>query len=130
MAPPETLELKMLKTTLLTTLVMAAVVGTGTPASAQPDPPAATTYSRAIRVSDLDLSSDEGARALVHRIRLTAARVCTRASGRVATDPLLSTSRDFRDCVQKATGQAVATLNHPMVNALYARDRKVQVAGY
>ena len=120
----------MFKTTLITTLAMAAVLGAGAPAHASPDPSDTTTYSRAVRVSDLDLSNEASARALIQRIRTTATHVCTRASGRVATDPLLWTSRNFRDCVQNASDRAVASVNQPMVTALYTGKPKIEVAGY
>ena len=119
----------MFKTTLVTTLVMAAVVGTGSPAYASPDP-STSTYSQSVRVSDLDASSEAGARALLHRIRVTAARVCSRAAGRVSTDSLLWTSRSYRDCVHGATSRAVATVDKPMVTALYNGSPQIQVAGY
>jgi UrcA family protein len=67
-----------------------------------------------VRYSDLDLTTQAGADTLYHRIRGAARQVC----GYEASS--FWGQRSFRNCVNGAVGNAVATVNSPLLTALHA----------
>ena len=72
--------------------------------------------TRSIKVgySDLDLTTQAGADTLYHRIRGAARQVCG-YDGSSFWD-----QRSFRNCFNGAVGNAVATVNNPLLTALSA----------
>ena len=107
----------MLSKTAFTTLFLFATFGIAfaQETSAKPVDPEAITYSRTVRYSDLDLSTEAGAKALLTRIRRAANLVCNGNDWRAP----MTRSYGFRSCVQAAQSKAVADVGSPMVTALY-----------
>ncbi len=104
----------MLTSQKITALSVAAALGFtayGQSATAQDsDAP-----SMKVRYADLNLTSEEGARALLQRIRHAARIVCDQQWGDPTEAAMLA-----RSCVADATRQAVAKANSPLVTALYS----------
>jgi UrcA family protein len=77
------------------------------------------TVTLRVPVGDLDLAQPSGADELLRRVRAAARRAC---GGEPAVSPLLLEERRmFRACTDRAVGQAVASLDAPMVNQRYAQ---------
>jgi UrcA family protein len=74
-----------------------------------------TTLSKTVRYSDLDISSEAGARSLLSRIRRAANYVCS------GGDWVIQMNRGaaFQACVQRSSSRAVAELGNPVVTAMY-----------
>lgn len=93
-------------------LLMSGVVGAATFAFAVPAHaqlyPATETVSTTVKYADLDLSTVQGARTVLHRIRGAADKIC-------------DTGWNYDECVNGAVGDAVVRLNSPMVTALSGR---------
>lgn len=71
------------------------------------------TVSTIVRYGDLNIESPEGAHALLFRIKSAARRVCDpEPTSMVELD-------DWRTCMAKATEDAVARTNSPMVTAAF-----------
>lgn len=104
----------------LTVALVSALAG-GTAAASASDTPS----SRVVRVSDLNLSTPEGADVALQRIRRAAQYVC----GDGSNAHILWTSRSYRSCVQQASGRAIADLGNPMVTARGNGSKPVQIAG-
>jgi UrcA family protein len=68
-----------------------------------------------VRVGDLNLQHQDGAKVALRRIKSAATSFC---GGEVNTP--LELSRSFRSCRQAMTGKAVEQLDAPLVTALYA----------
>jgi UrcA family protein len=66
-----------------------------------------------VRVGDLNTKGHEGAEIALRRIKTAANQFC----GPKTRD--LTLSQEQRRCVKQMTGKAVASLNAPMVTALY-----------
>ena len=90
------------------------------PASAETAPQAArVTYS------DLDLSTEAGARALLHRIDIAARSAC----GTDIRSPLFPrASANYRECVSGAVDTAVRQIDAPLVAALNKSQAGVSLA--
>jgi UrcA family protein len=69
-----------------------------------------------VRIGDLNVRSDAGAKAALARIHSAAASFC---GGETARD--LATIAQQRACVHRMTGKAVDTLGAPKVSALSGR---------
>jgi UrcA family protein len=64
------------------------------------------------------LSTDQGARALYHRLEAAAQRVCP------LSDASLFVSREVRECREQAVARAVFKINHPNLVAVYTSSSK------
>ena len=107
--------------TLLTTVVFIAFAGfagstVAAPAASNPD-----QMSVAVRIGDLNLGAQPGAAVALRRIHNAARSIC----GQAPDIKDLDRAADYRDCMAASMGPAVASLNNPMVTALYAgRDER------
>jgi len=71
----------------------------------------------AIRISDLNLDTEQGARTLIRRIAAKAGDLCAQTDS-----PLVRGAEQARRaCVAKAIATSVAKVNSPAVTAEYAR---------
>ncbi|HEY0650014.1 UrcA family protein [Phenylobacterium sp.] len=113
---------KSLRTTFALALALGSVVTAGG-AIASPSP---DTYSRTVRVADLDLSSERGAEIALRRIRKAAQYVC--GDGPAHSSHVLRTTPSYRSCIRQASGNAVRDLGNPMVTARYSGGKSVQIA--
>jgi len=115
-----------MKTTVISLFAATAIAAgyaTHAAADVQTSP---DTQARKVGYSDLNLSTAQGAGALLHRIRRAAALVCS------AGDPSPMqqwTSRGYRKCVRQASDRAVADVHSPMVTAIYSAGREIKIAG-
>lgn len=89
-------------------------------------PPTTPRYERGqeptevgVRYDDLDLSTEEGARTFLSRLRQAASRAC---GGRPDAREIKEMQR-FRKCVADEMDRVVALLNQPTVTAVYQRER-------
>jgi UrcA family protein len=105
----------MLNKSAFTTLLIAVTFGMAFAQSVAAEPASSHTISKTVRVSDLDVSSEPGAQALLGRIRRAAIYVCSGGDWRVQ----LYRANGFRTCVDEASGRAVADLGNPTVTAMY-----------
>jgi len=71
--------------------------------------------SMKVRYADLNLATEDGARALLQRIRHAARLVCDQQWGDSTEAAMLS-----RSCFADSTRQAVAKVNSPLVTAFYS----------
>jgi len=101
-------------------------LGLSQPAAAQTPTTASSNSSKAVRYDDLDLSQEAGARQLLIRVHQAARDVCMR--GYETWRPYLNNHPSVRNCVIAASNRAVASLNNPMVTALYEGWSPVQIA--
>lgn len=102
----------MTQTAMIATALSLAL--TSTAAWAQPSAPFhrdPALNSRAIRVSDLDLTSVAGARRLANRIKAAAQDVCESDS------VLANATPAFHHCIEDTIAQAAARVDSPLVNA-------------
>ena len=67
-----------------------------------------------VRIGDLNVHEEPGARAALRRIKFAADNFCGAISGP------LSVTRASKECRKEMTDKAVAKLDAPMVTALYA----------
>ncbi len=98
----------------ITTLLLGAVMAltlTTLPAAAADE---IVTKSQVVRFSDLNLSSDEGVRALYQRIRKAARQVCAQS-----TDWTQYERGGYRSCYFKAVNDAVDHVNRPALTAMH-----------
>jgi UrcA family protein len=102
--------------TLLTTVAFIACAGFAGGALAAPTASDPNTVSVSVAIGDLNLGDQAGAAAALHRIHNAARSICGEAPD--ARD--LDRAAIYRDCMAAAIGPAVASLNNPTVNALYA----------
>jgi UrcA family protein len=72
------------------------------------------TKSEVVRFGDLNLSSDEGIRALYKRLRNAARKVCSQANDSVHLE-----QRSLRACQDKAIADAVDKVNRPALTAMH-----------
>ena len=68
-----------------------------------------------VRIGDLNLHHEEGAKVALHRIKSAATRFC----GGEITSPL-EFANSVNSCRKDMTEKAVVQLNTPLVTALYA----------
>jgi UrcA family protein len=88
----------------------AFAAGTGTVSAGQPD----EVLTKTVYYGDLNLESQQGAKALYYRLRSAARQVCAPYE---SLD--LSLQSAWRSCVDYAMDGAVAKINKPMVSALH-----------
>jgi UrcA family protein len=101
--------------TLLTTVAFVVFTGCAgaslaAPAAANPD-----QVSVAVRFGDLNLAAQPGAAVALRRIHNAAQSIC----GPAPDIKDLERTADYRGCVAASMGPAVASLNNPLVTALY-----------
>jgi UrcA family protein len=94
-----------LRTVALASLVCALAAG---PAWSDPLPSVVVHYA------DLDLSTSAGATTLFHRIKGAAKGVCGTPGASIEEHIL------WRGCVDSAVGNAVASVNSPLLTAVYS----------
>jgi UrcA family protein len=102
----------MKKSLIALVLACAAVSAT---AQARPND-VLTTSQVEVFYGDLNLNNPAGAQMMLGRIKQAAIRVCG------GSKPSIHDMRDrrtFRDCVERATNDAVRQLNAPLVTALH-----------
>lgn len=86
---------------------------------AHADAPPQVTETAQVTYSDLDLSTEQGARALLKRIDIAAKAAC----GEETHSPLLPReSANIRACVNDAVDTTIAKLDSPMIAALRNTD--------
>lgn len=88
-------------------------------ASAELPPP-----QQEVNFSDLDLSKSQDAARLYRRLRTASAEVCDDFANRTSVRARLQ----YRECVNRALTNAVATVAHPALTALHAAKSEVQLA--
>ena len=71
--------------------------------------------SLVVHYADLDLTHEEGARALLGRLQHAARVVCNPATGERDLDRIAL----YRDCLREAMDRAVNDVHAPLVSALY-----------
>jgi UrcA family protein len=76
--------------------------------------------SEAVSYSDLNPSTDDGAKALLGRIRRAAKHVCSPAPSHNAN---VRDTNDYRSCRHGAVSVAVQDLNNPTVSRLYQASK-------
>lgn len=84
------------------------------------------TLSRTVKYGDLNIQNEEGAKALLRRIRAASNYVCT--GGWTDTSGVLHTSPSYRACMRQAQDEAVGKVNSPTVQALYNKRSSVRMA--
>src|SRR5262249_5436229 len=72
-------------------------------------------HKQTVNYGDLDLTNTQGAKILVKRIRAAAEAVCETPGGAG-----LSGMQQHLDCVRDTTNQSVASLDNPVVTAVYS----------
>ena len=70
-----------------------------------------------VRMSDLNLATEQGARVLVRRVTAKASDLCTPIPSPLARGAYES----WRECVAKAVARSIASVHEPLVTAEYAR---------
>ena len=98
-------------TALASVLILGAAGLSQTAFAADNDVPTVT-----VQYSDLNLSSTQGARSMLQRIRHAANSVCGPQTGH-AID---KSARLHDQCVSQAVSRAISKLNAPMVTAIYS----------
>ena len=101
--------------TLLTTVAFIAAAGFASPSLAAPAPANPDQVSMAVGVGDLNLGTRPGAAVALRRIHAAARSIC----GPAPDIKDLDRAADDRDCITASMGPAVASLNNPLVTALY-----------
>lgn len=96
--------------------VSGALFASAVPAWAGP-----VTRQIVVPYSDLNLSREAGARALIGRIEFAATRVC---GGKPAMGDLQALAA-FRACKEAAVNRALSDIHHPMVERLYGRQPRM-----
>ena len=107
-------------TRLAIAVALTSVLAGGTAVASSPQ-----TYSRTVRVGDLNLSTEQGADTALRRIRRAAQYVC----GDGSNAHVLWTAASYRSCVRQAQDKAIADLRSPMVTARANGSKPVQIAG-
>ena len=91
--------------------------------NAQADNDPYSVPRKAVDYTDLDLSVPADANRLYKRLQNAVKSVCG-----TSTTLDLSKIRKYRHCYQKSLADAVATVNHNSVTALYKADKSVKLA--
>ena len=103
---------------LVAMAVLCSILGVE-PAGAQDRTSDLATFLVRVPYRDLNLDSEQGAVAMLRRIRSAARDVCSQAYGSVFLDG----GSENRACVESAVERALAALNNPQVTALGHRPR-------
>jgi UrcA family protein len=98
-------------------IALVAIACTVTTGSAAADEPG-NGLTRAVAYGDLNLASEQGAKALYSRLRFAAEHVCASFES-----PDLSQQKLQQNCVDNALESAVSKINNPLVSAL--QDQRV-----
>lgn len=101
--------------TLLTTVAFVAFSGFAGASLAAPAAPS-DQVSVAVGVGDLNLAAQPGAATALRRIHNAAQSIC----GPAPDIRDLERGADYRACIAASMGPAVASLNNPLVTALYS----------
>jgi UrcA family protein len=109
----------------VTTLALALALGSPLAAGVAVASPSLETYSRTVRLSDLNLSSERGAEVALRRIRSAARYVC---GDPMSTRHAQWTSLPYRACVQQASDNAIRDLGNATVTARYNGGKPVRIA--
>lgn len=93
---------------------LASLAIAATPALSAPDP---DQVSVKVKVGDLNLGTESGAKSALYRIRMAASGLCG------GEPPLrdLSSSTRYYACVNQTVGTAVASANQPVLAAVASR---------
>jgi len=93
---------------------LASLAIAATPALSAPDPDQVTVK---VKVGDLNLRTETGAKSALHRIRMAASGICG------GEPPLrdLSLSTRYYACLDQTLGTAVASANQPMLAAVASK---------
>ena len=70
-----------------------------------------------VKMSDLNLATEQGARILVRRVTAKASDLCTPTPSPLAR----GAHKAWRECVDKAVARSIASVREPLVTAEYAR---------
>ncbi len=114
---------------LALTLALASLCARGTDAQGSPAPSAfsddlsAPQGPEMLRIASPDLTSPDGARQLLHKIRMASVAVCAGQGD----DPVYPTGGYF-GCVRRTTADAVARVGDPRLTALYGARADAQLA--
>ncbi len=106
--------------TNLVTTAFAVVLAVGALAlapAAMAEPDTVRPVSATVSYADLDLSTEDGARAMLKRIRITARDVCGAEPVHSPLTPRAPTQ--FRNCVIDAVDSAVTGLGAPLLASLH-----------
>jgi UrcA family protein len=98
---------------LATGIVALGVAGVSAAAA-----PATAAPSAVVHYADLDLATEQGARALYRRIAIAAETVCPAADNRD-----LAAAAESRSCREQAIARAVRDVGTPLLAAVYADHR-------
>jgi UrcA family protein len=98
-------------TTLLAGFVAATSLVAATPGWSAPDP---DRISIKVKVADLNLDTEPGARAALARIRNAAGLIC----GPSPSAAELQRRLVYAACLRRTVGEAVATANQPVLTAV------------
>jgi UrcA family protein len=98
-------------------LILTSALTASAPA-AQADVVERSNASVTVHFDDLNLDAEAGAKALLNRIAIAGAKVC---GARQNFRPMLAPH--FETCRTTAVQSAIASVNHPLVNAIYANKQ-------
>ena len=104
---------------LLTIGIAATLIGQAATAAAPAKSAADEALTYLVRYPDLDLSKIEGARALYTRLNHAARDVCRPFESRE-----MGIAEKYRACMDKAVGDAVASVNRPLLSQLHQSHAK------
>lgn len=110
-----------LTTSNVITTIFAVALAVGSlalaPAAAMAEPDTVRPVSAAVSYADLDLSTEDGANAVLQRINVAARDMC---GGKPIHSPLFPrAATQFDNCVSEAVESAVAGLDAPVVLAFH-----------
>ena len=103
------------------TAIAALTIAQTASAEARPD---VQVMQRTVKFGDLNLDSEQGATALLHRIRIASRYVC----GGYTSNAAYANTRNFRACVRDAQSRAIAQVNSPAVQAVASESSGVRMA--
>ncbi len=101
-------------TRLMLTACLAALISGGVVSQASAEDHT-VIETGAVKTSDLNLASEQGARSLVRRVAARANDLCAQTDTPLAR----GAEKSRRACVAKAVATSVARINSPMVTAEY-----------
>ncbi|HEY2661660.1 MAG TPA: UrcA family protein [Caulobacteraceae bacterium] len=100
--------------TAMTALAAVGFAGAAQPALAQDRATDPDAVSVNVAFADLNLSSHAGAKVLLQRIHQAAKQICGEP------DRSLARRGEYVDCMKTTTDRAVASVNSPLVTAMYS----------
>ena len=102
--------MKSLRAVLMTAVAAFGVVSAATATAGE----AELFHSRVVKYDDLDINSEQGAKALYTRLRSAARIVCANLEGREIRQKL-----EWKSCFDQALTRSVAEVNQERVTALH-----------